>query len=175
MNKIKFQVTPEGKSILYSKWRYLTHFKCYLSDNSTVYSNSDYVLGYVKEIDSELYKFMDNIYLVFTLSENDFKSENNSIFIGATDVTTNTIYKSLIFIDKNNSFVKTSSESINWILDSKVRPGTNILNLGNSFKFNYNELRITNSLPKGIQSIETIKNLISYENDMYIGDNPIDF
>lgn len=175
MSNIKYLITEEGKKILFSKWRYLSDFKCYLSDNISTYNAPSNDIGYYKTVNCNIYSFMNNVYLVFELNEDDFRSSNNSIFIGATDVTTGTVFQTLIFIDKNNSFIKIGAMSISYILNSFVKPGKNILNLGDTLKFNFDRVKINKEIPEGIQSINTLKNLFSYETTFYIADNPIDF
>lgn len=173
---MKLFITESGTKVLNSKWRFLTNYRCYLSTRDVLYQdyNSDPGVGLTYDLPIELLEYLGKYYLKIILTTDHFRASYKSIFIGATDVVTSEVFDDLILIDKMNGFIKTGNESVSWVLDSLIKPGVNVIELG---MFNFNSITngYVNKLPDAIKSDEQIKTLITYENNYGYPDNIIEF
>lgn len=151
--KYKLLMTDEGESVLMNRSCVLTSFKAYLSDNKSTYDSYVDRVGYTRSVDIEFTRIANTLFFTFDLLATDFISENYSIFIGATDLSSGNTYNKLLFLDKNNSFIKEGDENINWYIDSAVQVGTNTISLENTFRCQFiKDVDLNTTIPYGKSS-----------------------
>lgn len=146
-------MTDEGESVLMNRSCVLTSFKAYLSDNKSTYDSYVDRVGYTRSVDIEFTRIANTLFFTFDLLATDFISENYSIFIGTTDLSSGNTYNKLLFLDKNNSFIKEGDENINWYIDSIVQVGTNTISLENTFRCQFiKDVDLNTTIPYGKSS-----------------------
>lgn len=163
-NPITILLTPEGKIVLFDRWRKLTNWKLYLTTDTQDYASFvESKLNDNIEVPATIYKYMNDIYLSFSINEVDFNRDSlRSIYIGATDDYSGEVFKTLIFIDYENSFKGKDLESN----DNLIKTDKNIIYLGDDFGFLVDEEDIltkptTNSLEQLIKYNDYEKYIIN--------------